>query len=390
MRLRIADRILVAVAGLLLLAACAGIVAQMFFSVDLVSLAVRAFSSEAPQVRWGLIGLAAVLLLLGAYCVMVLFRHRRRKDKFILQKNDSGELAISIKALENMVRKCIDQHQELDIQHLYLENRKDGLLIRLRGSVAGGISIPLTVEALQKQIRQYVTACSGVEIRGVRVQIESSGEDAADAPFAIAAPAAKPLLKEPAPEPVPCPGAEEPVPVPVAEPEPAAAPAETEQETRPAPPEPVILIPAEEDDRPLHQRLFSAEPEACIVPEPPAEPEAAAWEKPEPENAAAAECAPEAPEMPETEETASGGMTDFAEPDEAGAETEPAGETAEEPVEEAEQPEEPAEEENAEESEEPENPEEPSDAERPKADPEFLASLSAFDQIVTGKKDGEV
>ena len=52
MRLRIADRILVAIAGLLLLAICAGIVAQMFFSVDLVSLAVRAFSSDAPQVRW--------------------------------------------------------------------------------------------------------------------------------------------------------------------------------------------------------------------------------------------------------------------------------------------------------------------------------------------------
>ena len=96
MRLRIADRILVAIAGLLLLAICAGIVAQMFFSVDLVSLAVRAFSSDAPQVRWGLIGLAAVFLLLGGYCVMVLFRHRRRKDKFILQKNDSGE-SISIR-----------------------------------------------------------------------------------------------------------------------------------------------------------------------------------------------------------------------------------------------------------------------------------------------------
>ena len=45
MKLRIADRILVACAGLLLLAACAGLVAQLFFGADLVSLAVRAFSS---------------------------------------------------------------------------------------------------------------------------------------------------------------------------------------------------------------------------------------------------------------------------------------------------------------------------------------------------------
>ena len=38
-------------------------------------------------------------------------------------------------------------------------------------------------------------------------------------------------------------------------------------------------------------------------------------------------------------------------------------------------------------SEQPEKAEEASGTEAPKADPEFLASLSAFDQIVTGKKD---
>ena len=181
MKLRIADRILAAVAGLLLLALCGGMVAQLFFQVDLTGLAGQLFSSEYPQTRWALIAVAAGLFLLGAYCFLVLFRHRRRKDRFILQKNDNGDLAISIKALENMVQKCIDQHDEIDVEHLHLENKKDGLLIRIRGSVAGGISIPLTVEAVQKQIRQYVTACSGVEIKGMCVQIDSSGEDGADA-----------------------------------------------------------------------------------------------------------------------------------------------------------------------------------------------------------------
>ena len=386
MRLRIADRILVAIAGLLLLAICAGIVAQMFFSVDLVSLAVRAFSSDAPQVRWGLIGLAAVFLLLGGYCVMVLFRHRRRKDKFILQKNDSGELAISVKALEHMVQKCVDQHPEMDIQHLYLENRKDGLLIRLRGSVAGGISIPLTVEALQKQIRQYVTACSGVEIKGIRVQIESSGGDAADAPFTIAPPAAKPLLKEPAPETA----AVYPAEAPAAAPEAAAvsepAPVEPVQEIRPVSPEPVIPVPDEDDDRPLHQRLFSAEPEACIVPAPPAEPAEAVTD--DPAAASDAEDEPDGlqPEIPEAEEPAiSRETTDSAESEEADGQSAPEQESPDGMPENAwEALNDP---EGSEASEQPEKAEEASGTEAPKADPEFLASLSAFDQIVTGKKD---
>ena len=261
MRLRIADRVLVFLAGILLLACCAGIVAQMFFGVDLIGFVTRAFTSDSLNARIALIGIAVCLFVLGVYCVFVLFRHRKRKDKFILQKNESGELVISIKALENMVQKCLDQHDEIEVERLYLENRKDGLLIRIRGNVAGGISIPLTVEALQKQIRQYVTACSGVEIKGIRVQIDSSGKDAENAPFAIASPAPQPLLHE---------SEEKQTPVQSAEANPPA-PEATVVSAAPAPAPEVEIPMEEEDDRPLHQRLFSTKPEPCIIPEPPAE-----------------------------------------------------------------------------------------------------------------------
>lgn len=344
MRLRILDRILVAVAGLLLLACCAGIVAQLFFQVDLVDFATKVFQSERTESRIALIAVAVLLFLLGLYCVAVLFRHRKRKDKFILQRNDNGELAISVKALENMVQKCLDQHREIEVKNLYLENKKDGLLVRIRGSVAGGISIPLTVEALQKQIRQYVTACSGVEVKGIRVQIESSGEDAKDAPFAIAPPAAKPLLHEaaekPAPEPV---KPVEPMP---ADPgaQPAAAPVSGAVNT-PA----VAEIPhEEEDDRPLHQRLFSPKQEPCIVPVPPVE------EQPQEETEPASTTKPETAVESENAE---------AEPKDVEAQTVPAEEK------------EPREEEK-----------------RGEADPAFLESLKAFDDLVTGngkEEDGQ-
>lgn len=261
MKLRIADRILVALAGLLLLVLCAGMIAQMFFQVNVMALIAEPFSSDRIEVRAALVGFAAVLLLLGIYCVFVLFRHRKRKDKFILQKNDSGELAISIKALESMVQKCLDQHDEMKVQHLYLENKKDGLLIRIRGAVAGGISIPLTVEALQKQIKQYVTACSGVEVKGIRVQIENSGQDAENAPFAIEAPAATPLLKESENKQMDNPSSENKAPSPASEESSTASQASSAE---------ADLALEENDNRPLHQRLFSPTPEPCIVPEPPA------------------------------------------------------------------------------------------------------------------------
>ena len=286
MKIRILDRILVAVAGLLVLAGCAALAAQLFFGKNVAAWAGRLLAD--PNVRIWLIVALALLLILGVYCVLILFRHRSRHDKFVMQKTENGELSISLKAMENMVQKCLDPHKELNVQSVRLENQKGGLLIRIRGMVAGGVSIPLTVDALQQQIKQYVTACSGVEVKDIRVQIESSGPDAKESLYAIEAPTARALpssiaREEKAPEPeeekieeiTP----EELEAITAEIPKPEAAEAEESEEE-----EPTVVVsaaaaaaaeqlkkeaPEEEDDRPIHQRLFSSQEEPCVMPMPP-------------------------------------------------------------------------------------------------------------------------
>lgn len=305
MRIRILDRILVAIAGLIILAVCAGVVAQVFFQVDMVAKAAKVLTSESTWVKIGIIAICLVLLLIGGYCFLVLFRHRRRKDRFIMQKMESGELAISLKAMETMVSKCLEQQKEIETQSIRLENQRDGLIIRIRGTVASGVSIPLTVDTLQKQIKQYVTACSGVEVKGIRVQIESSGEEAQNAPFAIDAPAQTPLLQN----------AEK------AEKKEDILPKEEsengEEDLKEAEDIPVAPVKSTaesameaaenlkkeyeeefEDDRPIHQRLFSTPEEPCIMPLPPEDFVAEPSVKPEQESESPATPEP----APETEE----------------------------------------------------------------------------------------
>ena len=86
MRIRVLDRILVALAGLLLVAACSGLVAQVFFGKDVIGLITKLLEVETTTGKIIAGVCAGVLLLLGLYCLLMLFRHRRRKDKFILQK----------------------------------------------------------------------------------------------------------------------------------------------------------------------------------------------------------------------------------------------------------------------------------------------------------------
>ena len=290
MKIRILDRILVALAGLLMLAGCAAAAAQLFFRKDVIGWVTRLVNNESNRI-WLIIALV-LLILLGCYCVLILFRHRGRRDKFVMQKTENGELSISLKAMESMVQKCLDPHKELAVQSVRLENQKGGLLIRIRGTVAGGVSIPLTVDALQQQIKQYVTACSGVEVRDIRVQIESSGPDTKDSLYAIEAPTSRALpggmnAKEETPaekqkdeppemtrEELEQVMAEMPAPTPSESEEteetgpqveiPAAAAAAAEQLKNEAP--------QEDDDRPIHQRLFSSPEEPCVMPMPPEEP----------------------------------------------------------------------------------------------------------------------
>ena len=275
MKIRILDRILVAVAGIILLAAGAGLVAQVFFGVDVAGTVTGVLSVDTTPRKILLGLLAAVLLVLGGYCLLVLFRRPSEKDKYILQKMESGDLAISLETMDTMIHKCVDQHQEIKTESISLENDRDGLLIIIRGTVAGGVSIPLTVDSLQKQIKQYVTACSGVEIKGIRVLIESTGEEATDAPFQVEPPARLPKGTEEAKT--------------AENPETAAAetavPAEN-PEGNPATETPAISDSAaaaamaaaesmkstfdlEDDDRPIHQQLFSTQEEPCIMPLPP-------------------------------------------------------------------------------------------------------------------------
>ena len=273
MRIRILDRILVALAGLILVAVCAGLVAQAFFSVDVIGYIKELLTAETSTQKIILGVVAGALLIVGLYCLLMLFRHRRRKDKFVLQKLESGDLAISLKTVETMVQKCLEQHSEIRTEGIRLENQRDGLLIRIRGTVAGGVSIPLTVDNLQKQVKRYVTACSGVEVKGIRIQIEASGEDAKDAMFAIDPPAGNLLPR----------GGETAAPKQAPE-ETAETPSEPETEK---PVETEIQLPREEaaaaavmaaaeiaddpaaEDMPIHQQLFRTQEEPCIMPLPP-------------------------------------------------------------------------------------------------------------------------
>ncbi len=197
MKIRVLDRLLVALAGLVLLALCAGVVAQVFCNVPVTDYINQWLATPDQTVTIVCIAVAAALLIIGVYCVCMMFRHRKGKRGFVLQKTENGELSIAIKAMEGLVQQCVDSHPEMKLNSIHIDPEKDGVTVHVRITLASGVSIPLAVGALQKQIRTYLTSCSGVDVKEVRVQVDTSSDQAKDSPYAvqgIIAPASAPLL----------------------------------------------------------------------------------------------------------------------------------------------------------------------------------------------------
>lgn len=174
MRFRVTDRMLAALSGLLNIAL--GLALGIFGTGLFPNLELSFL--QGPFTIWQraiIVAVALLLCLLGIHGLWMLFR--RRADKgFILQRTDMGDMSIAMSALKSMVNKCVDQHPEVSVKKVHIHRIRNGVIVDLKILLANGINIPLTVNVLQKQIKQYITSCSGVDVHEVRVQIDTSNQ----------------------------------------------------------------------------------------------------------------------------------------------------------------------------------------------------------------------
>lgn len=195
MRIRFWDRILSALAGLLIALVAIGL---FVFGIGVFPVKLDLSFFEGPFELWQravMVVVSLVLFGLGVHGISLLFRRGREKG-FIIQHTEFGDMSISMKAMESMVNKCVDAHQELSVTSTRIHHGREGVVVDIKIMLASGVNIPLTVNALQKQIKQYITSCSGVEVQQVRVMVETDSTRLT-APAAIEIPAQEEKGTEP-------------------------------------------------------------------------------------------------------------------------------------------------------------------------------------------------
>ena len=132
-----------------------------------------------------------MLFVYGVYIMSLPQKYRRSKEEFVVQQTATGELRISVKAIESLVQKCVATHEEMSLKSLNILNQRSGVLVDMRVALADNVSIPLAVAALQKQVKSYLLSAAGVEAKEVRVSVETTGGRAQTSSY-ILAPADQP------------------------------------------------------------------------------------------------------------------------------------------------------------------------------------------------------
>ncbi len=125
--------------------------------------------------RLTVFGCGLYLMLYGLYVMFYPGKYYYSRKEFIRQKTEGGDLLISVKAIENLVQQCVDLHEEIKVSNLkVVPTKKEGVLVRMKATMPSNISIPLAVAGLQKQIKQYVPASSGVPVKNVQVTVDKT------------------------------------------------------------------------------------------------------------------------------------------------------------------------------------------------------------------------
>lgn len=237
MKIHVWDRLVAGIVALLLIVCAVVIAVEGFLGEPVLGEVSRILASGSTKALVAKIVGIVGLLVLAVSCISLMLRRRATKGN-VLQETENGELSIAVKAIEGLVRKCVDTHEELHLEGLKLGTERDGLVIDLRIALGSSVSIPLVADALQKQVKQYITACTGLEVKMVRVHVDTAQADVKRSPFDLPDMLAKPEEKQD----------EKPV----------------EKATEP---------------RPVHQRLFEPEEVPVTLPMPAVEETAAAGDR---------------------------------------------------------------------------------------------------------------
>lgn len=178
MKMKLSDRLILRIGGIVtlltgVLSLIGGVVLLKYCTYEHILLEILPYL----MLVFGILG-----CLDGVFDVLLPGRYHPGRRAFISQHTEHGEMRIAVSAVENLILRCVETHKEVKVIAMQISNRRGTVSVDLRVAMSSNISIPHAVEQIQMQIKRYLAASSGIELREVGVSVERTEGDEFELP----------------------------------------------------------------------------------------------------------------------------------------------------------------------------------------------------------------
>lgn len=119
----------------------------------------------------GIVATAVVLLLLSLRFIYISLRTGSGTPPSIDQRNDFGDIRISIETVENLTLKAAGKIKGLQDLKARVRVTDAGLDITVRSVVDGETSIPMLTEEAQRAVKTHIEEITGIPVSDVSVYV---------------------------------------------------------------------------------------------------------------------------------------------------------------------------------------------------------------------------
>ena len=168
------DRVLVYLYVLITLIVIAA-VALRAFGLDLVGCMIEGLRVNAPGLIWRiiLIGVSALVAVLGVYVGVVITPSRGKKSNFIsLSSDNGGQVRIALPAIRQMASQAIAGIEGLQDVAISIGEESDAVVVNVSMNVENGVHVPTVTMNMQSAIRRNIEHNCGVNVRSVTVTVK--------------------------------------------------------------------------------------------------------------------------------------------------------------------------------------------------------------------------
>ncbi len=167
--MKIIDRILLVVVGLLCLAVAAGCV---MLAVNFISISdIIAFIGQidVDALTRGVLLLVAVVLVFVGLKIVFARPKKVKIEAYTIRKSEDGDIAVSLKAIENTIKLAVAHYRDIKDVRINVSANDAGIAVSAKLAIPTGVVLPTLLDSFKAYLKDFVELHTGAPVTKIKL-----------------------------------------------------------------------------------------------------------------------------------------------------------------------------------------------------------------------------